>query len=85
MLRTASRPILIRALHPQPEPIGPPSGSGWVHEIKHDGYRLVARRDGAGVRLITRNGHDWSDRYYPTVAGAVGRLRCSNASSTAEW
>jgi ATP-dependent DNA ligase len=41
----------------------PPSGPGWVHEIKHDGFRLMVRRDGAGVRLLTRNGHDWSDRY----------------------
>jgi bifunctional non-homologous end joining protein LigD len=53
----------------------PPSGPGWIHEIKHDGYRLVARRDGAGVRLITRNGHDFSERY-PAVASAVNRLRC---------
>jgi ATP-dependent DNA ligase len=28
----------------------PPSGSGWIHEIKHDGFRIMARRDGAGVR-----------------------------------
>ena len=53
----------------------PPSGPGWVHEIKHDGFRLIARRDGAGVRLLTRNGHDYTERY-PTVAGSVGRLRC---------
>jgi bifunctional non-homologous end joining protein LigD len=46
-----------------------------VHEIKHDGYRIIARRDGAGVRLITRNGHDFSERY-PAVADAVGRLHC---------
>jgi hypothetical protein len=37
----------------------PPSGPDWVHEIKHDGYRLMARRDPIGVRLLTRNGHDW--------------------------
>jgi bifunctional non-homologous end joining protein LigD len=36
----------------------PPSGAGWIHEIKHDGYRLMARRNAAGVRLLTRNGHD---------------------------
>ena len=29
----------------------PPSGTGWLHEIKHDGFRIMARRDGAGVRL----------------------------------
>jgi bifunctional non-homologous end joining protein LigD len=33
-----------------------PSGQGWLHEIKHDGFRIMARRDGAGVRLITRHG-----------------------------
>src|ERR1700716_3302500 len=32
----------------------PPSGSAWVHEIKHDGYRLIARKDGNRVRLYTR-------------------------------
>jgi hypothetical protein len=31
-----------------------PSGPGWLHEIKHDGFRILARRDTAGVRLITR-------------------------------
>jgi bifunctional non-homologous end joining protein LigD len=52
----------------------PPSGAGWVHEIKHDGFRLMARRDGAGVRLITRRGNDWTQRY-PLIAAAVEALR----------
>ena len=52
----------------------PPSGPDWVHEIKHDGYRLMARRDGAGVRLLTRNGHDWAERY-PSIVEAVNRLK----------
>jgi ATP-dependent DNA ligase len=34
----------------------PPSGPGWIHEIKHDGYRLMVRRDAAGVGLLTSNG-----------------------------
>src|SRR5215469_6849297 len=41
----------------------PPSGPDWIHEIKHDGYRLMARRDPTGIRLLTRNGHDWAPRY----------------------
>jgi bifunctional non-homologous end joining protein LigD len=41
----------------------PPSGPLWVHEIKHDGYRLMVRRDGSRVRCFTRNGHDWGDRF----------------------
>jgi ATP-dependent DNA ligase len=36
----------------------PPSGSNWIHEIKHDGFRLMARRDPVGIRLITRSGND---------------------------
>jgi hypothetical protein len=45
-----------------------------VHEIKHDGYRLIVRRDGDVVRLFTRRGHDWSGRY-PAIAKAALRLR----------
>src|SRR6516225_5110552 len=52
----------------------PPSGPDWVHEIKHDGYRLMARRDPIGIRLLTRNGHDWAPRY-PLIVEAVNRLR----------
>jgi ATP-dependent DNA ligase len=52
----------------------PPSGPGWVHEIKHDGYRLIARRDGKAVRLFTRGGYDWTDRY-PAIASAAAKLR----------
>jgi bifunctional non-homologous end joining protein LigD len=51
----------------------PPSGPGWLHEIKHDGFRILARRDSAGVRLITRNGNDFSSRF-PFIAMAVGKL-----------
>ena len=54
----------------------PPSGPDWVHEIKHDGYRLMARRDPItiGVRLLTRNGHDWAARY-PLIVEAVNALK----------
>jgi bifunctional non-homologous end joining protein LigD len=38
----------------------PPAGPGWVHEIKHDGYRLQVRRQDDAVRLFTRRGYDWS-------------------------
>jgi len=40
----------------------PPTGNGWLHEIKHDGFRIMARRDSAGVRLITRHGNDFTSR-----------------------
>jgi bifunctional non-homologous end joining protein LigD len=52
----------------------PPSGPDWVHEIKHDGYRLMARRDPSGIRLLTRNGHDWAPRY-PLIVEAVNALK----------
>ena len=52
----------------------PPSGPEWVHEIKHDGYRLMARRDPVGIRLLTRNGHDWAPRY-PLIVEAVNALK----------
>jgi bifunctional non-homologous end joining protein LigD len=59
---------------PSPAPKRP-AGSGWIHEIKHDGFRLLARRDAAGVRLLTRRGVDWTDRY-PSIATAVPALSC---------
>jgi bifunctional non-homologous end joining protein LigD len=51
----------------------PPEGSDWIHEIKHDGFRIVARRDGAGARLITRHGNDFTARF-PLAAAAVAAL-----------
>jgi ATP-dependent DNA ligase len=52
----------------------PPTGSNWIHEIKHDGYRLIARRDPVGIRLLTRRGNDWSARY-PLIVEAVNHLK----------
>jgi bifunctional non-homologous end joining protein LigD len=39
-----------------------PAGPDWLHEVKY-GYRMIVQRDGDRVRLFTRNGYDWSDRY----------------------
>jgi bifunctional non-homologous end joining protein LigD len=52
----------------------PPAGPDWVHEIKHDGYRLQVRRDGDAVRLFTRRGYDWSARY-PAIAATAAKLK----------
>src|SRR6476661_2714459 len=54
-----------------------PAGPDWLHEIKHDGYRLIVQRDGKRVRLFTRNGHDWSSRF-PLIAEAALRNRNSS-------
>jgi bifunctional non-homologous end joining protein LigD len=52
----------------------PPAGPGWLHEIKYDGFRMLARRDDERVRLFTRNANDGTDRY-PLVAEAIGALK----------
>lgn len=55
-----------------------PAGKGWLHEIKHDGYRLLARLDNGEVRLTTRGGHDWTARF-SEIAAAVTALPCRSA------
>jgi bifunctional non-homologous end joining protein LigD len=54
-----------------------PSGTEWIHEVKHDGYRLIVQREGKRVRLFTRNGRDWSDRF-PLIVEAALRNRISS-------
>jgi bifunctional non-homologous end joining protein LigD len=74
LLRERTRPGLgiIEPCLPSPAK-APPSGPGWLHEIKHDGFRILARRDSAGVRLITRAGNDLSARF-PFIAKAIDSL-----------
>jgi bifunctional non-homologous end joining protein LigD len=73
-LRERTRPGLgfIEPCLPSPAK-APPSGPGWLHEIKHDGFRIMARRDSAGVRLITRHGNDFTTRF-SFIAMAVSKL-----------
>jgi bifunctional non-homologous end joining protein LigD len=52
-----------------------PSGGLWIHEIKHDGFRVIARKDGNGVRLYSRPGNDFTRRF-PPIARALTHLRC---------
>jgi len=56
----------------------PPAGKHWVHEIKHDGYRSQVVIERGQVRVFSRNGHDWSDRY-PSIVRAAASLRCKSA------
>jgi bifunctional non-homologous end joining protein LigD len=51
-----------------------PSGSQWLHEIKHDGFRIIARKKGAQVRLYSRPGNDFTHRF-PLIVEALARLR----------
>ncbi len=54
-----------------------PSSADWIHEIKHDGYRLIVQREGKRVRLFSRNGYDWTKRY-PLIVEAALRNRISS-------
>ena len=54
-----------------------PSGPLWVHEIKHDGYRLMVRRDGPRVRCFTKNGYDWATRF-PAIVEAALRIEAQS-------
>ncbi|APO52708.1 DNA ligase [Bradyrhizobium diazoefficiens] len=54
--------------------ISVPAGPDWLHEVKHDGYRLRLERDGDRVRLITRGGYNWADRY-PWITEAARKVR----------
>jgi len=54
-----------------------------VHEIKHDGYRMVCRRDGDRVRVFTRRGHDRTDRV-PSIAEALRALPVASATIDGE-
>jgi bifunctional non-homologous end joining protein LigD len=51
----------------------PPAGTGWIHEIKHDGFRILAHRRGRAVRLMSRNAHDLASRF-PQIVEAVRSL-----------
>jgi ATP dependent DNA ligase domain len=54
----------------------PPTGPGWVHELKHDGYRLQIHVRDSRVRLFTMNGADWSKRY-PRIVEEAARIKGS--------
>jgi bifunctional non-homologous end joining protein LigD len=70
--RVTGRGIAVEPCLPSPAK-RPPSGPGWIHEIKHDGFRLLGRRDAAGVRLLSRKGNDLSRRF-PFIAMAIAAL-----------
>ncbi|HEX9186155.1 MAG TPA: DNA polymerase ligase N-terminal domain-containing protein, partial [Vicinamibacteria bacterium] len=84
-LRLADFEGAVRGTLPRTQPLAlamvvetPPIGDEWLHEIKHDGYRIVARIEEGEVRLVSRNGKDWT-KEFPQVARAVGRLPAGTA------
>ena len=60
-----------------------PEGPQWVHEIKHDGYRFVVRREGDRVRAFTRRGNDWTGRV-PAIAASMLNLPVTSATIDGE-
>jgi bifunctional non-homologous end joining protein LigD len=61
----------------------PPSGTGWLHELKLDGYRIQARKDGDRVQMLTRKGLDWTHRM-PTIASEIAELAVDRATLDGE-
>ena len=61
-----------------------PEGPDWLHEIKFDGYRMHARLDRGAVRLLTRNGLDWTHKY-PALSAAVSSLGARQAYLDGEF
>ncbi|HUK61358.1 MAG TPA: DNA ligase D [Stellaceae bacterium] len=55
-----------------------PEGDGWLHEIKFDGYRMVARVASGKVRMLSRNGIDWTGRF-PRIEAALAALPLEDA------
>jgi len=56
----------------------PPSGAGWLHEMKYDGYRGQLQFNHGKVRFLTRNGLDWTNRFHALVSAAAS-IRASTA------
>src|SRR5215510_5227405 len=56
----------------------PPHREGWIHEVKHDGYRTLLLIEMGKVTACTRNGFDWSHRY-PGIVRAAAKLKCRSA------
>ena len=60
-----------------------PSGRSRVHQIKHDGFRFICRREGNRIRVFSRRGHDWTDRV-PRIVDTFARLPATSATLAGE-
>ena len=56
----------------------PPAGAGWLHEVKHDGFRVLARKQGERVRVWSRRGADSTYRF-PAIAEAIRGINVDRA------
>lgn len=57
----------------------PPAGDAWLHEVKFDGYRLQARLSAGKVKLLTRTGLDWTERFGERIIDSLAALPCETA------
>jgi bifunctional non-homologous end joining protein LigD len=57
----------------------PPAGGEWLHEVKFDGYRIQAHLASGKVKLLTRKGLDWTEKFGKPIADALARLDCEDA------
>lgn len=74
--RVIAAPGFIEPCHPT-RVFKAPSGPLWIHEIKQDGYRLMVRRRDDRIRIYTKRGADWTDRY-PAIAAAAAALKAQS-------
>src|SRR5215212_7805102 len=92
MVQWSSRSLARDRLSPEGfiEPCQPvlsgimPSGSDWIHELKHDGWRILARKDADRVRLWSRNGRNWAESF-PGIVAAFAALPVSSQRALALW
>lgn len=56
-----------------------PGGDDWLHEVKFDGYRIQAQIAGSDIRLLTRAGLDWTEKFEGPVTAALAKLKCRDA------
>jgi len=78
--RRAARAPLPQFVAPQLATLvsAPPTAGDWVYEVKHDGYRMLARVDSSGTRLFTRSGNDWTARL-PRLKREIEKLGLRDA------
>jgi bifunctional non-homologous end joining protein LigD len=79
-LKGAKKAALPKAMEAQLATLvkSPPAGDGWVHEVKYDGYRMLCRIAKGDVRMISRNGKDWTASF-PALVDALGDLKVESA------
>ena len=79
-MRRNEPPGMPKVIEPQLATLAkqPPAHGDWSYEIKFDGYRMMARLENCDVRLVTRNGYDWTDRM-PELRDALDTLQVHDA------